>query len=323
MKQHKAVVVSILAVAAVVVAGVAIYTNHAAKASVAGLPDALNSLPADCQFVFGMNVQKFVASPIYTKLRQQQNPAIGSDLSQFTLATGVDPARDINYLVAGGRAKEKAKGQGVIIVVGTFNKDAITNYIRSKATPIEQAYGGATVLMIPEPNTAAVNKGLVFLSDREMALGDLESLKAVLDVRASGNGSILFNPTMAPLINGINPEEMLWFAGNAAGVMANAPLSTPLASGIPAVQAVVGTFNVTDSLTGQITATASTPDSAVKLADILRGLVALGQLSGDKNPELKMLLGGLTISQTASQVSLALNFPAELIQKLEQVKKFP
>jgi len=320
MKQRKAVVASILVGVAVVVAGIAIYTNHAAKASVAGLPDALNNLPSDCQFVFGMNVQKFVTSPMYTKFQQQQTPAIGSDLSQFTLATGVDPARDINYLVAGGRAKEKTKGEGVVIVVGSFNKGAITNFIRSKAAPIEKEYAGATVLMIPEPNTTEINKGLVFLSDREMALGDLESLKAVLDVKAGVNKSVLFNPAMAAMINGISETEMLWFAGDAAGLMANAPITTPLAANIPPVQNVVGTFNITDSVTGKITATATTADSAVKLADILRGLVALGQLSGDRNPELKMLLGGLTVSQTSNQVNLALNFPAELIQQLQQAR---
>jgi hypothetical protein len=323
MKHRKFVVVSTLIMLgmACAVAALALYTNYSVKASAPSLPDALNNLPSDCQFVFGMNVQEFVTSPAYAKIQQGQTRQIGSDLADFIEKTGVDPARDVSYLVAAGRAGEMGKGEGVVIVAGTFNKDAITAYIRSKSTPIETEYEGASVLMFPERTGDAVNKGIVFLSEREIALGNLETLKAVLDVRIKGNKSILSNPAMAPLVSGISPNEMFWFAGDAAGVLSKAPISTPLGANLSYIQNIVGTLSITDAVMGKITATAVNADSATKLADVVRGFVALGQLAGDQNPDLKMLLSGLQVSQEATRISVALNFPTDLLDKLKNTPK--
>jgi hypothetical protein len=323
MKHRKFVFVSTLIMLGIAgaVAGVALYTNYSVKASAPSLPDALGNLPSNYQFVFGINVPKFVASPAYARFRQNQNPQIGNDLALFIEKTGVDPARDVSYLVAAGRSGEKAKGEGVVIVVGTFNRDKITTYIRSKTTPVETEYGGVSVLMIPERSGDAVSKGIVFLNAREIALGDLESLKAVVDVKVKGNRSILLNPTMASLINGINPDEMFWFAGDASSIMARAPVTTPLGTNISSIQSIVGTLNVNDAVTGKITAVAANEDAATKLADVVRGFVALGQLTSDQNPDLKTLLSGLAVSQNSTQISVTLNFPADLIEKLDRAKR--
>jgi hypothetical protein len=321
MKHRKFVVASTLMVMAFVVAGMVLYTNHSVKAAPPSLSDAWGQLPSDCQFIFGMNVQKFVASPVYAKFKQKQSGQVGSDLSQFINATGVDPERDIYYLVAAGRVKEKSKGAGVVITVGKFNRNAIASFIRSKSSPIITEYNGMQVWMIPEGKGNTIDKGIVFLSETQLAFGDLESLKAVLDIRTKGDKNILSNAKMASLINSISPDEMLWFAGDADGVLANTPMMNPMGTKIPSIQNIVGTFNVTDSVMGKITATALDADSALKLADAMRGIIALGQLTANQNPDLQMILGGLKISQNNSQVSLALSFSADLLDKLDQASK--
>jgi hypothetical protein len=324
MKHRRFVVVSTLIMLAIAcaVVGLALYTSHSVRASVPSLPDALNNLPSDCQFVLGINVQKIVASPAYAKFHEKQSPQIGNDLAGFIEKTGVDPARDVSYLVAAGRSGGKQVA-GVAIVVGRFNKDGITAFIRSKSTPVEMEYGGAPILMVPEGKGVAPSRGIAFLNGKEIAVGDLESMKAVLDVRGKGNKSILVNPVMAPLINSIDSDAMLWFAGDAAGVLAKAPVSTPLGANLSSIRNIVGSFSITDAITGTITATAINADAATKLADVLRGFIALGQMAGDQNPDLKALLGGLAVSQDSAQIRVALNFPMDLLDKLGQAKKLP
>jgi hypothetical protein len=51
--------------------------------------------------------------------------------------------------------------------------------------------------------------------------------------------------------------------------------------------------------------------------------MALGQLSGNQNPDLKLLLNTITIAQNASQISLAINIPGDLIKKLGRTKGMP
>jgi hypothetical protein len=323
MKSRKSAVIGLTVLLGVAVAGLLLYTNYPVKASVPSLPSALRNIPADSQFVFGVNVQKFTASSVYAKLRQRQNQPMGKDLADVIEKTGVDPARDLLYMVAAGRSGAKLKGEGVAIMIGQFHTDSIAAYIRSKASPTEMEYAGSPVMMFPASGSENVGRGITFLNDREIALGDLESLKAVLDIRAKGNKSILLNPAMAHLFNGVSSEEMFWFAADAAGVLSRVPATTPLGASVTSIQSVVGTLDISEAVVGKITVSAVSEDAAMKLADVVRGFVALTQLGGDRNADLKTLLGGLTVAQNATQVSVGLNFPVELLERLERNNQLP
>jgi hypothetical protein len=70
-----------LLVITVAVAGLAFFSNFTAKAFVPELPNAIHYLPADSHAVFGMNVQKFIASPIYAEFMAKHGTEIGADLA--------------------------------------------------------------------------------------------------------------------------------------------------------------------------------------------------------------------------------------------------
>jgi hypothetical protein len=320
MRKSKVINISMLMVLILIGAaiGTALYTNYSVKASAPGIADLLENVPADCQFVLGVNVQRIVSSPAYARFRSQQSPEIGADLLEFIQKTGVDPTKSITYMVAAGRSGTDAKGEGVVVAAGSFNQQAITDYIRAKTAPLETTYAGKTILMIPENKGEVIRKGIVFLSERETALGGLASLKKVLDIRANGNKNILTNSAMAALIDAIDPEDMFWFVGDAAGTLANAPIKTPLGPNISNIRGVSGAFNVTDVLNGRMMVNATNADSARNLAEVARGFVALGQLSGDKNPDLKMLLGGVTIAQNSAQITMTLNVPLDLMERVRK-----
>ncbi len=313
MKPRRLVICVLILLGVGIAAALALYFDFPAKASATSLQDAMSALPSDCQFVFGINVQKFVASPFYARFQQKKSGQIGSDLAEFIEKTGVDPARDISYLVGGGRAG--TKGEGVAIAIGKFDRGKIVAYIHSKTTPVETTYESASIYMIPEKKADTAEKGIAILNEQQIALGDMHSLKAVVDVRQKGNQSIVSNPTMGPLINDIGSDEMFWFAGDVAEAYAKTPVATPLGPNLLLVQQVVGKMNFGNSVEGKITAIAKDADSATKLADVVRGFIALGQLSGAKNPDLKTLLNSLTVSLNSTQVSIAMNFPADLLDK--------
>src|SRR5437867_321578 len=248
MNRRKFVVTSTVAMLVLTgaVAGLGLYSTYGVKASIPGLPEAVSWLPGDSQAVFGMNVQKFVASPIYAKFEEKHGKEIGENLAKFVDSTGVDPRRDVSYVIASGRLLDGHKGEGVVIAVGQFNTAAITTFINTHGTPVKVDYKGTTILMKPEGDGSQVEKGIAFISDSEIALGDLESLKAVLDVRSGSGAGILSNTILIPLIQALNPEEMFWFAGDAASIVAKAPANTPFGGSISALQNIVGTLNLTD-----------------------------------------------------------------------------
>ncbi len=319
MKCRNMVAITIMVMLGIASAGalLALCTNFSVKASAQSLP-ALNNIPSDYHFVFGVNVQRLVKSSIYAELQQKKE--IGSGLAAFIAKTGIDPARDVTYLVGAGPGKAQNGNEGVLIVAGQFNQDAIVSYIRSKSAPVEVQYDGTTAFMVQNPKTGDVNGGIAFLTDNEIAVGSLPSLKAALDTRTNADKSILSDATMSALLNDIGLEEMFWFAGDATDALTNAPAAAPLASTAASIKNVVGTIDINDAaaatVAGTITLTALDSDHAVKLADALRGFIALGQLAGNQNSGLKTLLGGLLVSQNSARVRVALNFPLNTLGKL-------
>src|SRR5437867_1977849 len=299
MNRRKFVVVStvMMAVLAAAVAGMALYSSYVVKASIPALPEALAWLPADTHAVFGMNVQRFVASPIYARFEEKHGRDIAHDLGEFTARTGVDPRRDISYVIGGGRVLDGPKGEGVAIAVGHFNTAAITTFIQTQGSPVKVDYKGVSILMIPENTSYQLEKGIAFITESEIALGDLESLKQVLDIRSGSASGIMTSGTLGPMLRALNPDEMFWFAGDAGRIVAKAPTNTPFAETASALLTVSGALNLTDAVTGKITATARDEDSSRMLADVALGAVALAQLAGASHPEVAELLTGSNVSE--------------------------
>jgi hypothetical protein len=318
MNRRKFVLTSTVSmlVITVAVAGLAFYSNFTANAFVQGVPNAIRYFPTETRAIFGINVPKFLASPVYTQLMQKHEQQIGQDLAEFTSKTGVDPRRDIAYIV-GASWPGQLKGAGVVIAVGTFNRDAIIAFVNTKGTPIKVEYNGATVLMFPEANQ--LQKGIAFLGDSEIALGDLDSLHSVLDVRYGKSTGINDNALMRDLLGKVGSEEMFWFAGDAT-VLAKAPLTTPLMPNMSAIQNIFGTLNLGDPIMGKISVTAKDATSATQLVDFTKGLVALGSLAGAQNPDIAALAGGIQIAQSSNQFDISIRIPFQLLVKLDAAK---
>lgn len=319
MKHRKFVITSsiLIALIAALIGGLSFYSSFAVKASIPGLPEAVGFLPADTQAVFGMNVKKFVESPIYAKFEQKHGEKIGSDLADFIAKTGVDPRKDITYVIAGVKALAERKGSGAVIAVGQFDSVKITDYINSKYTPVRVDYKGTTILLQSNKDASKIDKGIAFLSGTEVALGDLDTLKQVIDIRGGALQGVLSNAILAGLIKGLNPSEMFWFAGEAGKILQNAPSKTTLISGLSSITEIVGTLNLTDTVTGKITATAKDDESARKLADVARGFVALGQLAGEQDPTIAEIMKGVSVTQEKNVIRLNVNFDIDLLEKLD------
>ncbi len=324
MKNPKTAIVFTAILTAITVTGWIFYTGFSADASGTGFWEALGNIPADYHFLVGVNVQKFVASPAYVRITQKQSPLKARELDEFVQRTGVDPARDVSYMIAAAGAGSERKEASIAIVVGRFNEDAIKSYVRTKFSPAELQYAGHTVFTLPESaGRNGVQKGIAFLSDHKIALGDLESIKAALDVSDKGARSILSDPIMTTVLDGISPDEMFWFAGDATEALSRAPVTHQFGFNTALIQSVVGVLDLNQSAVGKITVTAVDEDSAKKVGDVVKGFVALAQLAAEKNSDLKTLVQGLKFTQNAAQVSLEISFPLELLQKLEQQGRMP
>jgi hypothetical protein len=290
-----------------------------AKKALSRLPESMSKLPSESQFVFGINMKKIAATPSLASFRQAVIQQMGKDLSDFIARTGIDPSRDIEYILGAGRSDVNANSRVAFILLGKFDSNAVAEFLKAKVSPIEVKYAGATVLMIPDKQSDAAETGFALLGDREILAGDLGSIKSILDVSEKKNKGILSNLSMAPLINALDPEEMLWVVGDVSKLSRDPkalPQSLPIAPMLASIKTVTGALNVVDSVSGKIIANADSADSALKMAEAIKAIIAIGQLTGPQPPAIKRMLSGLTVTTTATRVRINLTMPIDMLPGL-------
>ena len=296
------------AIAIVLISGLALFSNFTAKVSGQGLQPVFYDLPADSHFVFGMNVQAFLASPVYAQFAQQHAQEITAHLSEFIAATGVDPQRDIQYVVGAARQKES----GVVIASGTLDSAKITSFAQSKGAAA-QAFHGVTILTPPE--THGLQKGVALISNNEIAAGDLDSVQAVILAHQSGgNGA---NQNLAALLGKVDSRAMVSFAGDPTGM--SIPATTSQIPALSAVQSFYGNLSIDTSLKGQVTVIAKDETTAGQLAKFAQGLVAMASLAN--KPDLAQLVNGLTITQNGTELNVTLNIPVSALEKVHALHR--
>ncbi len=292
--------------------------SAAAQDSDLALSEAIRLVPADSQAVFAMNVRQVMGSQVYERFAAAHGEAGGRALTDFIAKTGLDPRKDLTYVI--GASNEEPKS-GVVIAVGTFNRAAISSFVYSKGTPTELNYRGLTVLIAPEADGNRAQRGIAFLKDSEIAVGDLVSLKAVIDATKDPSLGLNGNKTLAPLVAQVDTAGMFWFVATYPQFLAHAPGNLPLQGPATLIQSVSGTFKLTNAIQGTMTATAKDLDSATKLMQAGQGFVALGMLSGDKNPALTALMKGVGIKQDGTAIQITIDFPIDLLESLHQARQ--
>ncbi len=291
------------------------------KAFSQALPDILNSVPSDFGFVSLTDVRQLADSPLYTSAQQGQNIVgqIADDLAYFAKSTGVDPARDISYLLVASKIGSPIQFGNLMIAGGRFNQKEIRNYLRAGGRTSEEKYKKIGIMALPVQTignaTMYIDLKIAFLTDQEIALGNSAFLKQLIDARTGATPNILSNPTMAPLIKAAQFDETYWFAGTSAAALASAPVPAPIDS-YAMISAATGSFNIKDVVTGRIFLSAANADAAARLMNYYKKLITVGQLLEDKDAGLKLLAEGLTHELNGSQVLVSLKYSADTLAQL-------
>ncbi len=299
-----------------------------AKAAAApSAADELLALLPESDVVAVIDVQRAFAE-LLPMLKNISAGGIGktaAEIETFAKLAGVEP-KQIQAAVIGVKMTETlGRGSGVLLLQGVdIDGTKLTDAVRAIGGELKTAeHNGKplfTLSLKRDPNGGAEQTQFALLGNKRMAIGDLPALKAVLDGNGKGNPA-----TLGQALKEAKSTGMVRFAGNLPEALRTMLASQgELFEQVAAVKAIFGSFDLNPDNSATLTARLRTAsaNNAGQLKESLNGLVALGKafLGGNEDPTMKLysqLLDQVKLGVEASDVSLLLQLPKELMDKLK------
>ena len=317
--------VSVVIVALGVTAGLGVLWLDSARAAVGPLPGEGLVLPADTQFVMGFDVKRLVASPVWTRYGKDSGMR-PEGLQQLEAWTGLDPARDIDQIVVAGRGGAgKKQPPPLVMAMGRFDLKKLGWSLDKVQQATTSDLAGTTLFTMEQKG---VSSTLALLDAGTLLFGPTERVRTVVTSHSRGETPLRQNEELLGLVESVKPGSTFWVVGGQS-ILARMPNAIPGPGGgggaagmnLPALQSVIVTGDLDPQVSLALTGVAADAAAATKLADVLRGLVALMSLQAQQKPELAQLASAFSIATEANQVLVNARLPYELLDALQPKKK--
>ena len=322
------VLASTLIVGAGALAAVGALYLDPARAAVGPLPAEGLVLPADAQFVMGIDVRRFVASPFYARFGEGHAAARPQAFAEMEEKTGINPERDVDAIYVAGRkgAGKGHDGNGVVIVLGTFDRYKVSRAIEtSHKGATSTKYQGTPVYLFEESRAGRKAGAVAFLDDHTLVMGSRTGVEQTIDTKSGDGQGLRSNAALTALLETVRPGSTFWMVGDHSA-LAHLPKGIPGPGGdgqalnLPPLKTVVVTGDLDPVVSFEATGEAADAAAAQNLADVVRGFVALASLQASQKPELKQLASGVSVTTDANTVRIAARFPYELLESLRPKK---
>jgi hypothetical protein len=325
-RSRVALFVSMMVVVLGVLVGLGALWLDSARAAVGPLPAEGLVLPADTQFVMGIDVKRLVASPLWARYAARRSTQ-SETMRLLEERTGLDPARDVDQVILAGESPS-AGARPLVLVLGRFDPAKIAETATTSGKAEVRKHAGATLYVLsrtPSASTKARREppALSVLGRGELLFGPADRVEATLDGRARGETPLRQNASLLGLLETIRPGATFWAAGDET-LLAGLPkeIPAPGASGasaslsLPPLRGLTLTGDLDPEVSLSITGVAADETSAAQLADVVRGIVAFASLQAQQKPELKQLASAISVATEANRVLVSARLPYELLDAL-------
>jgi hypothetical protein len=283
-----------------------------ARAAVGPLAAEALILPADATFVMGFDVKRFAASPFYERFKAQRGMKPEA-LAELEAKTGLDPARDLDQIVVAGTG---VKGAGVAVALGHFDLYKLGRAIEASGKAHGTSYEGVTVYNFSEESKPL---SLALVDESTLVLGPSDQVAQALASRTRGETPLKTNTALMARVEKIQPGSTFWMVGDQS-LLAALPASVPAAGGtmsLPALKGLTVTGDLEPQVSVAVTGEAQDAAAANKLADVVRGLVAMASLQAAQKPELQQLASAVSVATEENRVLVSARIPYETLDALQ------
>ena len=253
---------------ALAIAGCSRAPGPAAPANKAPAPDyrataddLLGFLPADSEFVFGVDLVQLRRSQLWLKFEPQIVQAIGGDLAKFKTSCGFDPLQTVERVTMAGNAHPGDRVTGVIVIRGV-DGGRILDCINTEASKNGKVVKDRGVLVVTQPSQPNMEMAVTVVGPSTLVVqietvANHDTLQKVLASGAPLRSSQAFMQLFARREGGAS----LWGMANG-----NSDAFKELASLGMRPRALDGTLAITDRFALAMRITMPNPDDAARVA---------------------------------------------------------
>jgi hypothetical protein len=342
-RRHRTVAV-FLAAASVTAVGVGLaalahVAAGGAETQAGRLPRVTRFMPADSGIVLYGNLAAVLESPLADHWSAGTGGRYPDELERFQDWTGIDPRVDLDTAcITWGRrqnAEQDPIGLGTdwgLAVTGNLQPERLIASIErelsrpeAKAT-FERTVHRTTPLYLfrfkQSPSRRADTQALAFPDPSTALFGTPERLKEMLDA-GSGRAAPFAGSALGRWFEGLaHGDEELWVAGSAERGLARLwPRQGGTSAPLPPLKFFALSAHLGPALEAAAHGEAVDAESARKLADVVRGFIALGSLQQQREAEVVALLNAVQIQSAENRVEMSLTIPYETLSRLATRKR--
>ncbi len=306
---------------------------------------------------------EFINNIIQEKEEEDEASEELTEYEEFKAKTGIDPARDIHFVVGAITGEgEKGKEEGVGIINLNYDKEQLLSALKEeiekeaeeeeeeeekeeKSELIEEEYNGFIIYKVKEEceeeekeeeeeehgeeheeHGEKKEECFTFLDKSNIAIGNENAVKSVIDVLAKKKNNIYKNEELSSLLKETNYEAMLWGAALVPSEVIKEVISEkPELVILEAVNAAsVALDYKNQNVIADINIMSHDPTKNQELADNLNGYKDMAALIQVQDLNMAEILDRIEITSTPDMVNIYASFPEDLpqtiIEKLKMEK---
>jgi hypothetical protein len=250
-----------------------------------------------------------------------QDPQAKQKYDEFVKMAGIDPMKDVYFVVIGIVATPTVTGQegGGAIVNLKYNKDNFLAVLKEKAPGFQSAsYNGVTIYSNLDGTETKSPTRAAFLDDSNILFGTDAGVKGIIDVYQKKAESVMKNTAMAGVLKKVDKAALAWGAFILPPDLVKKGIeSIPQLKVIEGVTAITTSFDYRlSNYIADIRTAGGTEEQNKNLASALNGFKALGAMLAAKEPAAGDLLNAIEITSGKDFVRLYISVSEEAMEKL-------
>lgn len=286
-------------------------------------------LPATSEIVVYCNVAAVAKTEVAKEFlahfeTEMQKEVKAEEMWAFMEATGFDPKRDLQSVVAGIAKQEASNSEVHAIVRGQFDEQRLLAFVRNKAEEEHQEIPWREI-QIGEHTLYSGGKheraALAFLDAKTLVAGDSQWVADVLQGSIDRSTS-LSDKQIAKLIKQLRHTEHFWVSVDLSAADTEMHgLARELRRNIPRSEEVKGAVfsaHFSDGVDFQGQIDCENNESAKLIADLAKGALAAVKLQAYKDRAAVDALNAISIEAHKDAVTLKGKLTSEFIKKLRE-----